>query len=67
MSSSDAFLTDMNKSSGPRCTMARQWRNTVMTVDQCNRVFPGAPDYVVSLKNYLEKNGYALQLMGDML
>lgn len=67
ISSGDSFLADLNKSGVPQCTVARQGRSTVVKIDQGSRVFPGAADYVVSLKNYLEQHGYVLQLMGDML
>lgn len=65
--SSDSFLTSLNQTGVPECSVVRKGRITSIAVDEAKRVFPGSPEYVISLKNYLEKNQYSLQLMGDML
>ncbi|GEM_PF-6645368 len=65
--SGDSFLTSLNQTGVPQCTVLRKGRITTMSVDEGKRVFPGSGDYVISLKNYLEKSHYTLQLMGDML
>lgn len=68
ITSKDSFLLGLNQSGVPLCTaVGKRGRVTSVTVDQSKKVFPGSPDYVISLRRYLEDNGYTLQLMGDML
>lgn len=65
--SGDSFLSSLNQTGVPQCTVTRKGRTTALAIDEKTRVFPDQSDFVISLKNYLETNGYTLQLMGDML
>jgi len=67
ISSKDSFLLGLNETGVPLCSVSRQGRATTVKIDDSKRVFPNSGDYVISLKRYLEQNGYTLQLMGDML
>ncbi|MEW6034745.1 MAG: hypothetical protein AB1603_07830 [Chloroflexota bacterium] len=68
ITSKDSFLLGLNQSGVPLCTaVGKRGKVLSVSVDQKKRVFPGSPDYVISLKRYLEEHGYTLQLMGDML
>lgn len=67
ITSKDSFLLDLNETGVPLVVVSRQGRATTVKIDESQRVFPRSGDYVISLKRYLEQNGYVLQLMGDML
>jgi len=67
LTSKDSFLSSINQSGVPQCSVTRKGRATSVAVDQNTKVFPGSTDFVISLKRYLDDNGYVLQLMGDML
>jgi hypothetical protein len=68
INSKDSFLLHLNESGVPRCTIeTKRGRVVSVKVDESDRVFPGSPDYIVSLKHYLEDHGYTLQMMGDFL
>ncbi|MFC1919521.1 hypothetical protein ACFLWX_01865 [Chloroflexota bacterium] len=64
----DNFLDSLNNSGVPRCTIeTKRGRIINVKVDESDRVFPTSPDYIISLKHYLDDHGYTLQMMGDML
>ena len=67
LNSTDSFLSSINQFGVPQCSVTRKGRATSVAVDQNTKIFPGSTDYVISLKRYLEDNGYVFQLMGDML
>lgn len=68
VTSQDSFLLEINKKGVPLCTITgKRGKVTSVSVDEAKKVFPGSSDFVVSLRQHLEANGYRLQLMGDML
>lgn len=67
LTSKDSFLSSINQSGVPQCSVTRKGRATSVAVNQNTKVFPDSTDYVISLKRYLEDNGYVFQMMGDML